>query len=195
MRRQPNAFQRGAYQQAALTADDSTRCMLAAFAYLGLPETMVDVGCGDGHLVHLANSLGVRAHGYDIVVEVEPEPYDAISQADLTRPLAHVRPWQAELTVCLEVAEHLPPSAAETLVTSLVHVTAPGGTLLFSAARPGQGGMGHLNERPASYWVGLLQHSFVLDEVLSAQLRSVWLTVAPNAWWYGLKVHIFRKRP
>ena len=47
------------------------------------------------------------------------------------------------------MAEHLDPSASETLVDNLV-AHAP--IVVFSAAPPGQGGENHVNERPYEYW-------------------------------------------
>jgi len=48
------------------------------------------------------------------------------------------------------VAEHIHPDFADTLVDSL---TCHGRLVLVSAARPGQGGCGHLNEQMPEYWV------------------------------------------
>lgn len=48
-----------------------------------------------------------------------------------------------DLVLCLEVAEHLPASAADTLVRSL---TGLGNVIAFSAAIPFQGGANHVNE-------------------------------------------------
>ena len=53
------------------------------------------------------------------------------------------------LVQSLEVAEHLPASAAEQFVDNLVAHSA---VVLFSAATLGQGGEHHVNERPYSYW-------------------------------------------
>lgn len=54
-----------------------------------------------------------------------------------------------DLAFCLEVAEHLPPAAADRLVEDL---TLRSDRIVWSAAIPGQGGDGHLNERPLEYW-------------------------------------------
>jgi hypothetical protein len=54
-----------------------------------------------------------------------------------------------DLALCLEVAEHLPADAAPLLVQSL---TALAPVVVFSAAIPGQGGDGHINERWPSFW-------------------------------------------
>jgi hypothetical protein len=54
-----------------------------------------------------------------------------------------------DLSVCLEVAEHVPDASADTLVRSL---TAAAPVVLFSAAIPLQGGSHHINEQWPSYW-------------------------------------------
>jgi hypothetical protein len=55
-----------------------------------------------------------------------------------------------DLAFSFEVAEHLPASLARRLVELLLG-TAP--IVVFNAAQPGQGGQGHVNEQPLSYWV------------------------------------------
>ncbi len=52
--------------------------------------------------------------------------------------------------MCTEVAEHLPESAADTLVETIVRHAKE--LILFSAATPGQGGYRHINEQPHEYW-------------------------------------------
>jgi hypothetical protein len=69
-------------------------------------------------------------------------------QRDLTLEVDLGRKF--DLVLCLETGEHLPASAAPTLVKSLTHHA---DLILFSAAVPGQGGTNHINERPMSYWL------------------------------------------
>jgi hypothetical protein len=56
--------------------------------------------------------------------------------------------------VSLEVAEHLPPESAELFADNLSQ--SPPFAML-SAAIPGQGGLGRLNERWPSYWAALFE--------------------------------------
>jgi len=56
-----------------------------------------------------------------------------------------------DLAYSFEVAEHVPPLMGTRLVT-LLHECAP--TVVFTAAHPGQGGTGHINEQPQRYWIG-----------------------------------------
>ena len=72
-----------------------------------------------------------------------------------------------DLAQCLEVAEHLTESSADLLVKTLTDL-AP--LALFSAAHPGQGGQGHLNERWPVYWQRRFsQHGF--DGTLCSMAR------------------------
>lgn len=56
-----------------------------------------------------------------------------------------------DLVISLEVAEHLLPERASSFVKDLCNL---GDVVLFSAAVPGQGGQGHINEKYLSYWRG-----------------------------------------
>jgi len=55
-----------------------------------------------------------------------------------------------DLAYCFEVAEHLPESLGIRLVEFIAQ-QAP--LVVFTAAQPGQGGTGHINEKPKCYWI------------------------------------------
>jgi hypothetical protein len=69
-------------------------------------------------------------------------PQEQFLAHDLTLPLHAGRTF--DLALSLELAEHLPPECAGVLVDSLARL-AP--AVVFSAAVPFQGGVGHVNER------------------------------------------------
>lgn len=54
-----------------------------------------------------------------------------------------------DIAMSLEVAEHIEPENADLFVQS---ITESSDIVIFSAAIPAQGGSGHVNERPQSYW-------------------------------------------
>ena len=69
-----------------------------------------------------------------------------------------------DLVISLEVAEHLPEETATTFVESLCR---HGDIVLFSAAVPGQGGTGHINEQWQSYWARIFKaHGFHAVDIL-----------------------------
>ena len=61
-----------------------------------------------------------------------------------------------DLAISIEVAEHIEPGNAEEFVRLLTGLS---DTVLFSAAIPGQGGTGHVNEQWPEYWAALFRAS------------------------------------
>lgn len=107
------------------------------------PQDALDVGCGQGEWVAALASAGVDAWGVDIAA---PDA-ENLARCDLTERLDLGRTF--DLILCLETGEHLPESAADTLVDSICR---HGGAVVFSAAVPGQEGKGHINCQPHEYW-------------------------------------------
>lgn len=165
----------------------AARCLDLALARGPRPASLLDVGCGDGSLVLRAREFGVDAIGVDLTV---PD-HAAFRQADLRVPLDLGRTF--DWVLCWEVAEHLPAEAADTLISLLARHLAPGGTLLFTAAHPGQGGDGHLNEQPAVYWRDKLTAAGLHPEpVETQQLAAAWTAEAKTTPWYGANLQVFR---
>jgi SAM-dependent methyltransferase len=115
------------------------------------PRSVLDVGCATGVWLSVFREHGVEdILGIDgpWVEQRQREIPDAFfRECNLAQPLALERTF--DLALCLEVAEHLPAEAAPGLVQSL---TALAPVVVFSAAIPGQGGEGHINERWPSFW-------------------------------------------
>ena len=144
------------------------------------PTSVVDVGCG------LGSWLAVfREYGVERVLGVDGEwvdqttlkiPTACFVARDLSEPLRLDERF--DLVVSLEVAEHLPPESAETFVESLKSL---GSTVLFSAALPGQGGTGHVNERWPDYWVRLFaEHGYAAIDCVR---RKVWNDERVEFWY------------
>ncbi len=127
------------------------------------PRTVVDVGCGEGWWARAFADAGCDVLGID-------GPWGSGQRAgipyrahDLAEPLPDDL-GQFGLAVSLEVAEHLPPGRAASFIADLCRLA---GVVLFSAAIPGQGGAGHLNEQPPSYWAGLFEtHGYAVSGAL-----------------------------
>jgi SAM-dependent methyltransferase len=144
------------------------------------PESVVDVGCGVGAWLAAFRDAGVDdVLGLDgdyvprDLLQIEPDRFLA---ANLQEPPDLNRRF--DLAISLEVAEHLPESASDRLVETLCKL-AP--VVLFSAATPLQGGTGHVNEQPQSYWA----EKFALHgrRAVDAVRPAVWNDAAVKFWY------------
>ena len=113
--------------------------------------SVLDVGCGAAAWLAahqeagVAEVLGIDGDYLDpALLLIDPARFRPM---DITQPLDLGRRF--DLVQCLEVAEHVPAAAGPVLVDNLAR---HGERILFSAAVPGQGGKGHINERPLGYW-------------------------------------------
>jgi len=164
------------------------RSLAAAIDAEFSPRFVVDLGCGVGTHLELFERLGREVHGVDGAADAREHAVidaDAIEVSDLRDPWW--RPATADVVLCLEVAEHLPPAAAETLVAS---VTNAGEIVVWSAAHPGQGGTHHINERPPAYWRELFaDRGYVPDPAATERLLDR-ARVAP---WTETNLRVFRE--
>jgi hypothetical protein len=117
-----------------------------------LPDAVdaVDVGAGSGAFAAAGRRRGLRVRALErsragrLIATAQRVPAAAFDLRD-EPSVARV-----DLAYCFEVAEHLDPALGDRLVAFLAKA-AP--LVVFTAAHPGQGGYGHVNEQPRYYWV------------------------------------------
>lgn len=142
-------------------------------------RAVADIGCGTGTWLAAALEAGADT-AFGIEGDwVTPAMLDhkaiTFSPQDLEQRFAGPR---VDLAMSLEVAEHLSPGRAESFVADLVAL-AP--AILFSAAIPGQGGVGHLNEQWQSWWAArFAAHGYGVHDVIRPQ---IWTDEAIPAWY------------
>ncbi|SFV29084.1 hypothetical protein SAMN05216456_0669 [Devosia crocina] len=151
----------------------------AIFAILppNLPRRHVaDIGCGTGTFLSASGAesrFGIE--GSWVTPAMLDDQAIAFQNHDLETPFAGPR---VDLALSLEVAEHLSPARAPGFVADL-SLMAP--AILFSAAIPGQGGVGHVNEQWPSYWAVLFAaHGKKAYDVLRPR---IWTDEAIPAWY------------
>jgi hypothetical protein len=88
--------------------------------------------------------------GHSLDLGQRDAEYLVIENTDLEQPITEDD--QFDLAICLEVAARLSAGRAESLVDDLCRLSQ---RVLFSAAIPGQGGKGHVNEQWQTYWAHL----------------------------------------
>jgi hypothetical protein len=115
------------------------------------PDSVIDFGCAIGAYLEPFHEQGIDIQGVDgssAALDHAVVPQDVLTKHDLREPFS---PDQAyELAICIEVAEHLPKSSADTLIEMLCNSAE---IIVFTAAPPGQHGEHHVNLQPAEYWI------------------------------------------
>lgn len=160
-------FHAAAMRNAAPLAD-------AVLGVLPGVRSVLDVGCGTGAIAAefqrrglrvlgversergrlFARGLGVPCRPFDLSASVEP-PAEA--------------PF--DLVLSTEVAEHLPPDLADSFVGYLCSCAS--GSVVLTAAHPGQGGTGHVNEQPQGYWIAKVgSRGFTHDRAASMAIAD-----------------------
>lgn len=157
------------------------------------PKSVLDVGAAYGFVVSWFRRIGVSAEG------VEPSAW-ARSQSKVelhegSLPVLPVEPGaRAELVLCTEVMEHLPPEEVSASLTELARVTS--GTLVLLIMLEGHptahDDAGHLTIRSREWWEAELDKTGLVPDRES----EVWLDEHPFAEHIGWTGRFFvRKTP
>ena len=175
------------YSEQQASSNQSAQVIVPLLIQSFHPTSVVDVGCGVGTWLKEFIGGGVKdVLGLD-GKWVEPAmlqiPEANFMSVDFASPPKLNRTFS--IAVSVEVAEHLPESAAKMFVDFLTKL-AP--IVVFSAAVPGQGGTAHLNEQWQSYWLNLFKARGY--QPMDFIRRSVWDN--PNVcWWYAQNLLVY----
>jgi len=172
-------------------AEWNKRHLLSMFSLLGIPESLLDVGCGDGTMVKLASQIGVRSTGVD---QLQPTKDGNFFYQNLVDKFSNKE--KVNMVLCLEVAEHIHESAHATLCDTCTDnlIEGRGNFLVFSAAYPNQGGIGHVAERPAKYWMDQFSlRGLNYRKDLTTKLSLLWSNIESPLYWLAGNVLIFEK--
>jgi SAM-dependent methyltransferase len=180
----------GFYHSLCAGSDRSAQELVPLLLDTYHPASVVDVGCGVGTWLAafrdagVADVLGIDSeHARRAGLLISEECFHC---HDLTTPF--LTPRQFDLVLSLEVAEHLPPEVAPTLVQTL---TCLGPIVVFSAAVPHQGGTNHVNCQWPSYWARLFaRHGFLP----SVDLRRHTWSLAGVEPWYRQNLVVYTRR-
>ena len=132
------------------------------------PNTVLDIGCGPGHFVESMRDIGIDAYGIDIDERIGDKPY--LFQQDILSTT-----FVADVCICLEVVEHIHADYADDIVHTISGMFTD--TLIFTAAQPGQGGVGHINCQKPGYWdyrftKNKLTRNLLMEELLKLYCRQ-----------------------
>jgi hypothetical protein len=143
-------YQRNLKFQTALSRELTPLLCVNRFQF----KSVIDFGCGCGKLLS------------DIVRAKDIKKYSGINgdiPDNLQIPRHHLNVFnfniysdnvvlfgQMDLAISLEVAEHIEPQYAGDFISLITRCARK--YIIFSAATPGQGGIGHVNEQPHEHW-------------------------------------------
>jgi SAM-dependent methyltransferase len=137
------------------------------------PKTLAEFGCGPGHLSKELAKLGVQVTAVDGYSEPDfsgfPVEFHTLNLNEPEEIAKFFTNKSFDLSLSLEVAEHLQPENSPTIINWLTKV-AP--AVVFSASVPAQESHGHINLRPRDYWHGLFtEKDFVVCDRIREKLR------------------------
>ena len=156
------------------------------------PSSLIDVGCGTGALLAALNKRDINVMGLEYATDalnISRKRGLTVERCDL-RKSDYRTEKHYDLAVSLEVAEHLPHGSAVAYVKLLCRL-AP--IVVITAAPPGQGGNGHINEQPREYWIDLFSaEGHVFDSDTSATLANIWMKSGCVEDWYWRNLMVYR---
>ncbi len=155
------------------------------------PGRVADVGCGCGVYAHAFRGLGAQVLAIDGVMP--PPEYSfpgEIAVRDLTGTFENV--WGLfDLTLCLEVAEHIPEEKAGIFLANIAQFS---DLLIFSAAPPFQGGEHHVNEKPKRYWREKLAGcGFAYNRRRTGVLSETFKRDKPELMWMCQQISVYER--
>jgi len=150
------------------------------------PSKVLDIGCGPGTYVEEMRKQGLEAFGYDIDERVKNKPY--LSQ----QSLFDVKDT-GDAVICLEVAEHIEQSESKKITEALVSCLNLGGILIWSAAAPGQGGVGHINCQTKEYWEQLFLELPVVRLVDVEEALLTYIKDGYHMGWFVQNLMVLKK--
>lgn len=150
------------------------------------PKEGIDIGCGPGIYVDELRKNDIEAVGYDIDERIKSKKYlinKSLFDIDKT----------TEFALCLEVAEHIDNNFNDQIVEKISNIIENDGVLIWSAAQPGQGGIGHINCQLKEYWIDKFK-SHGLNPDLELQEKMIeYISSGYHMGWFKLNGVIFRK--
>lgn len=152
------------------------------------PQSVIDIGCGRGAWLAVAESLGsTKLKGLDgswVKKEELLSKNINFTTVNFNESIPEIEE-KYDLCISLEVAEHIIEEKAKQFVDILCKVS---DVVLFSAAIKYQGGTNHINEQWQSYWVNLFKYNGYKCVDLFRPL--LWMNESVE-WWYRQNVFLF----
>tara|TARA_X000000950_G_scaffold288532_1_gene405786 strand:+ start:4631 stop:5407 length:777 start_codon:yes stop_codon:yes gene_type:complete len=151
-----SAYNEKFYNDISNSSYDSAKIFLDHLWKYIQPVSVLDVGCGKGAWLKACHEYGSKdLIGIDGSWVDQSEMLDKkieFKAVDLNSKFSFNK--QVDLTISLEVAEHLKNESSNQFIECLINTSE---IILFSAAYTGQGGTDHINENKHSFWANIFE--------------------------------------
>ena len=166
---------------------------------LWAPDSVIDFGCGLGWLLYylkkyfnIQKLMGIEPNleiqYIDSDTKLKEYVGESIYPISLKYPI-HLKE-KFDVSVSLEVLEHMEDKYADVAIDNICRHS---DNVMFSAAYPGQGGWGHINEQPKEYWLEKFKlHNFNLQEEITNKVSLTLRNYGAKPW-YWTNIMIFEK--
>ena len=129
-------------------------------------STMLDIGCGLGGHVFWSRKEGIDSYGVD---GTDLLPFDLKMQKVDYRTKASSFDIQFDLGWSVEFLEHVEERCSSIYIEDFLKCK----ILIITAAPPGWGGEGHVNEQSEDYWISFFEkNGFYYDEGKTLEARG-----------------------
>ncbi len=191
--RQATSYDDQFYGDQSPGSERSAQTILPLTFELFRPTSVVDVGCGIGTWLRVAQQLGVGSvvgidgeYARRAGLLIDETDFRAV---DLASPLGVIE-RRFDMAFCLEVAEHLSETRAEGLIRDVCSLS---DVVLFSAAIPCQGGTSHINLQPQSAWAARFEsHGYSAFDVIRP---LIWHDDSVEPWYrQNLLLYVHQRR-
>jgi len=148
------------------------------------PNSVLDIGCGPGHFVYSMRDVGINAFGIDVDPRIRGKEH-LLCENILDSKMV------SDVAICLEVLEHIPEEDADEVIDQISTMFLD--TLIFTAAVPGQGGVGHINCQPKEYWIKKLESNNLKRNHLMEDILKYYCQQGLYMGWFYNNLLVYNK--
>jgi len=173
----------------SIESQSSLRLMELISQLLPKNKPVIDFGCGPGYYVKYLQDKGYAAFGMEGTPSHNGDQTKGIIRADLSLPVGEL---PIHNTITFEVGEHIYAECESTFLDSITRNV--DSKIIMSWAIPGQGGLGHINERDNVYILNEMEkRGFKLNLGETLMLRTE-MRKQQYFWWFRNTLMSFDKR-
>lgn len=147
-------------------------------------KTILDLGAGPGQYAQYFDNNNIPCDCYDGNPHTETLSNGKCKVLDLTNTISLNKKYDCVLS--LEVGEHIPAEYETVFIENIVNHASK--LIIISWATIGQGGHGHVNEKPNDYIENrFLEYNWVRVKEAEKKLRE-----SAELWWFRGSILVFK---